>query len=122
VASIYYVLNAIRRVNLFLGFKTGQTLRGSKRRKVTFYPGYGFAWNILNCANSEEIQKQFKLLDAYAFNRLLRLTRSVIGDRSRDYGPLYDFTKFDFRAEGLMTFKDVLNRFPARPSQNRSGS
>ena len=114
VASIHYAHSAIRRVNLFLGFKTSQYPRGSKPRKVTFYPGFGFPWNILNCAKSDEIQQQFKLLDAYLLYRLLRLTQSVLGDLSRDYGTLYDFRKFGFRAEGMMTFKDVLNRFPAR--------
>jgi hypothetical protein len=116
VAAVGYVRNAIQRINLLLGFRTCLEHRASRRQKITFCPGYGFPWSILRCVNYADVREQFALLDGYAFNRLKRLQVSALGRAGAKLGPLYDFSNFDFRTEGLMTFKDVANRFPAKSS------
>jgi hypothetical protein len=121
VVSVVYVRNAIRRINLFLGFKTCMDQDGSQRKRVTYCPGYGFPWSILKCVDYADVREQFAILDGCVFNRLKRLQCSLLGPRSAELGHLYDFSKFDFRAEGLKTFKDVANRFP-ESSGNSKGS
>jgi hypothetical protein len=119
VVSVQYVRNAIRRINLFLGFKTSLSPLEPRCKKVSFRPGYGFPWSVLNCVDYADVREQFAILDGYAFNRLKRLQVSVLGAGAAELGPLSDFSNFSLRAEGLMTCKDVANRFPAA---NDSGS
>jgi len=107
LVSIRYARNAIQRINLLLGFKSEWGPGDSKQTRPRFYPGFGFAWGVLKCVDSEEIYKQFHFLDSYAFNRLTML-RSFL-DLSQ-HGPHYDWRNFDVRKAGLMTFKDVVNR------------
>lgn len=100
----------------------GLTKRLPCREKVSFCPGYSFPWSVLKCVDYADVREQFAILDGYAFNRLKTLQVSVLGSDGAKFGPAYDFSNFDMRAEGLMTFKDVANRFPAgSDSAKRSG-
>jgi hypothetical protein len=77
---------------------------------------------LCGCPDCVDVREQLAILDGYVFNRLKRLQVSVLGSGGAKLGPAYDFSNFDMRAEGLMTFKDVANRFPAgSDSAKRSG-
>lgn len=103
--SVRYIQCAINRINSLLGFK-----RGAQGRPPEFWPGRGFAWNILRCLKYEDVKEQFRILDAYAFRRLNHLKNPfVCMDDLRS-----KLDKLSFRENGLRTFKDVANRFPKR--------
>lgn len=116
VVSVNYVRDAIRRLNFFLGYKIKKSDAAHRRGRFEFCPGFGFACSILKCVDSEDVREQFALLDAYAFRRF----RTLMGGMLRNRGPglkrRYDFTNFDLRSEGLMTFKDVSNRYVPKGS------
>jgi hypothetical protein len=118
VASVRYVRHAIQRINSMMGFRSRDL--GQAKGKYVFTPGYGFAWNTLRCVNHEDVQEQFRILDAYAHRRLQYLSGGprAIGSGQID-DPRFDFPlrdgRVDLRAMGWETLKDASNRIADRP-------
>jgi len=123
VPSVRYVQHAIQRLNTLLGFNRDGFRSGFRgREKYVFTPGYGFPWNVLKCVDYEDVQDQFRILDAYAYGRLQELARGSeaivvpIDNQARLKKSAFEFPgasgRRDLRAMGLRTFKDVYNHFP----------